>query len=231
MPASRRSSPRACRRSACACRRIRRCRRCCARPAGRSPRRRPMPAARSARPAREHVLKSLGGRIPLIIDGGPTERGLESTIVAATGGPLRLLRPGPIADRGGSGVRRADRSAWPARQPLCAVQAAAARRDGAPRPDEFLIGFGASPATRTSALSATWSKPPRGCSTCCTRPTRRPSRASRSRPSPTTGPRRSDQRSPAARCARLRPVAAALLVRAWKLLRSFCSLGGMVARQ
>jgi len=43
----------------------------------------------------EHVLKSLGGRIPLIIDGGATERGLESTIVAATGGPLRLLRPGP----------------------------------------------------------------------------------------------------------------------------------------
>src|SRR6476469_1371736 len=44
----------------------------------------------------EHVLKSLGGRIPLIIDAGPTERGLESTIVAATGGPLRLVRRGPI---------------------------------------------------------------------------------------------------------------------------------------
>lgn len=43
-----------------------------------------------------HVLKSLGGRIPLIIDGGATERGLESTIIAATGGPLRLLRAGPI---------------------------------------------------------------------------------------------------------------------------------------
>lgn len=44
----------------------------------------------------EHVLKSLGGRLPLIVDGGLTERGLESTIVAATGGPLRLLRSGPI---------------------------------------------------------------------------------------------------------------------------------------
>jgi L-threonylcarbamoyladenylate synthase len=43
-----------------------------------------------------HVLKSLGGRIPLIIDGAPTERGIESTIVASTGGPLRLLRRGPI---------------------------------------------------------------------------------------------------------------------------------------
>jgi L-threonylcarbamoyladenylate synthase len=44
----------------------------------------------------EHVMKSLGGRIPLIIDAGRTERGLESTIVAATGGRPRLLRPGPI---------------------------------------------------------------------------------------------------------------------------------------
>ncbi|HEX5258531.1 MAG TPA: L-threonylcarbamoyladenylate synthase [Sphingomicrobium sp.] len=43
-----------------------------------------------------HVLKSLGGRIPLIIDGGATMRGIESTIVASTGGPLRLLRRGPI---------------------------------------------------------------------------------------------------------------------------------------
>ena len=44
----------------------------------------------------EHVLKSLGGRIPLIVEGGQTTRGIESTIVAATGGPLRLLRRGPI---------------------------------------------------------------------------------------------------------------------------------------
>jgi L-threonylcarbamoyladenylate synthase len=54
-------------------------------------------ASGSISPTRaEHVLKSLGGRISLIIDGGPTERGIESTIVAASGGPLRLLRPGPI---------------------------------------------------------------------------------------------------------------------------------------
>ena len=44
----------------------------------------------------EHVMKGLGGQIPLIIDAGRTERGLESTIVAATGGPLRLLRRGPV---------------------------------------------------------------------------------------------------------------------------------------
>ena len=43
------------------------------------------------------MLKSLGGRIPLIIDAGPTSVGLESTIVAvAADGSLRLLRPGPV---------------------------------------------------------------------------------------------------------------------------------------
>jgi L-threonylcarbamoyladenylate synthase len=44
-----------------------------------------------------HVLASLGGRIPLILDGGATERGLESTIVAVEDGGVRLLRPGPIS--------------------------------------------------------------------------------------------------------------------------------------
>jgi L-threonylcarbamoyladenylate synthase len=54
-------------------------------------------ASGSISPTRaEHVLKSLDGKISLIVDDGPTERGIESTIVAATGGPLRLLRPGPI---------------------------------------------------------------------------------------------------------------------------------------
>ena len=43
-----------------------------------------------------HVLASLNGRIPLIVDAGPTQRGIESTIVAATDGALRLLRRGPI---------------------------------------------------------------------------------------------------------------------------------------
>jgi L-threonylcarbamoyladenylate synthase len=44
----------------------------------------------------EHVLRSLNGRIPLIVDGGLTAHGVESTIIAASGGELRLLRPGPI---------------------------------------------------------------------------------------------------------------------------------------
>ncbi|WP_265529407.1 L-threonylcarbamoyladenylate synthase [Sphingomicrobium marinum] len=43
-----------------------------------------------------HVAKSLDGRIPLVLDGGPAKRGIESTIVAATGDELRLLRRGPV---------------------------------------------------------------------------------------------------------------------------------------
>lgn len=45
----------------------------------------------------EAVEVDLGKRIPLIVDGGPTEVGLESTIVKVEGGTLRLLRPGGIA--------------------------------------------------------------------------------------------------------------------------------------
>ena len=44
----------------------------------------------------EHVLRSLGRAIPLIVDAGPTALGLESTIVAVEGDCLRILRPGPI---------------------------------------------------------------------------------------------------------------------------------------
>jgi L-threonylcarbamoyladenylate synthase len=43
-----------------------------------------------------HVLASLGGRIPLVIDGGATQRGIESTIIAVTDERPRLLRRGPI---------------------------------------------------------------------------------------------------------------------------------------
>lgn len=54
-------------------------------------------ASGSISPTRaEHVLRSLGGRIPYIIDDGPTELGLESTIVGMSGNALSLLRPGPI---------------------------------------------------------------------------------------------------------------------------------------
>jgi L-threonylcarbamoyladenylate synthase len=44
-----------------------------------------------------HVEKSLAGRVPLIIDGGPTDVGIESTVVDLSGPAPRLLRPGLIA--------------------------------------------------------------------------------------------------------------------------------------
>lgn len=44
----------------------------------------------------EHVLRSLGGRIPLILDGGPCNVGIESTVVDVTGPVPRVLRPGMI---------------------------------------------------------------------------------------------------------------------------------------
>jgi L-threonylcarbamoyladenylate synthase len=43
------------------------------------------------------VEADLGQRIPLIVDGGPTPVGLESTIVKAEGNAVRLLRPGGVA--------------------------------------------------------------------------------------------------------------------------------------
>lgn len=47
------------------------------------------------------VMEELGGKIPLIVDGGACRDGLESTIVAPEmtekGPVLRLLRPGPIS--------------------------------------------------------------------------------------------------------------------------------------
>jgi L-threonylcarbamoyladenylate synthase len=44
----------------------------------------------------EHVRKSLGDRIPLIIDGGQSQIGIESTVVDLVSSPPRLLRPGMI---------------------------------------------------------------------------------------------------------------------------------------
>ncbi|QAY76081.1 L-threonylcarbamoyladenylate synthase [Sphingosinicella sp. BN140058] len=44
----------------------------------------------------EHVLKTLGGRIRLIVDGGETAHGLESTIVGFPDGGIALLRAGPV---------------------------------------------------------------------------------------------------------------------------------------
>ena len=88
----------------------------------------------------EHVAQTLEGRIKLVVDGGPSERGIESTIVATTGGGLRLLRRGPIAIDApeASGTIEAPgmmASHYAPRKPL--------RLDAeSAEPDEILIGYG-----------------------------------------------------------------------------------------
>jgi L-threonylcarbamoyladenylate synthase len=44
----------------------------------------------------QHVLHELEGRVPLIVDAGPTEHGIESTIIAIRDGKIHILRRGPI---------------------------------------------------------------------------------------------------------------------------------------
>lgn len=44
----------------------------------------------------QHVASSLGEEVDLILDGGATEAGLESTILDLSGARPRILRPGPI---------------------------------------------------------------------------------------------------------------------------------------
>ena len=44
----------------------------------------------------EHVVEDLGGRIDMILDGGPTKIGIESTVLDVTVEPPVILRPGWI---------------------------------------------------------------------------------------------------------------------------------------
>lgn len=92
----------------------------------------------------EHVAASLGGRIPLIVDAGPSAHGLESTIVAATGGPLRLLRPGPIDL--GLPFAASNNVEAPGQLASHYAPSKPLRLDAAEgRHDEWMIGFGTVP--------------------------------------------------------------------------------------
>jgi len=44
----------------------------------------------------QHVSNELDGRIPLIVDAGLAEHGIESTIIAIRSGTIEILRRGPI---------------------------------------------------------------------------------------------------------------------------------------
>lgn len=100
----------------------------------------------------EHVRATLEGRIPLILDGGPTERGIESTIVAVSDDGLRLLRPGPVTIAGAEiisgGAIEAPGMMASHYAPQKPVRLEATERVK----DEWLIGFG--PVTGNDTLSA-----------------------------------------------------------------------------
>jgi L-threonylcarbamoyladenylate synthase len=98
----------------------------------------------------EHVLASFGENAPPVLDGGPCERGLESTIVAVREHGWQLLRPGPIAESAVAAVL-GDAMAVTSGRIEAPGQLARHYSPGKPLrldaadadEDEFLIGFGA----------------------------------------------------------------------------------------
>lgn len=104
-----------------------------------------------------HVVASLGRRVPLVIDGGPTGHGLESTIVAVAGGHLRLLREGPIPREilGQVATGGSDRIEAPGQLDSHYAPSKPLRRDAlAAHADEYLIGFGAIAGNATLSVGA-----------------------------------------------------------------------------
>lgn len=92
-----------------------------------------------------HVLTSLDGRIAMVLDGGITAAGVESTIAAVRAdGSIDELRPGPIplgvvgAEQGGARPIEAPGQLASHYAPGKPVRLNAGRAE----PDEFLIGFG-----------------------------------------------------------------------------------------
>jgi L-threonylcarbamoyladenylate synthase len=55
------------------------------------------PSERLSPTSADHVAALMGDRIDLILDGGATSAGIESTIIAVTDGSVSLLRPGPLS--------------------------------------------------------------------------------------------------------------------------------------
>jgi L-threonylcarbamoyladenylate synthase len=64
----------------------------------------------------QHVLDELDGQIPLIIDAGPTQHGIESTIVRACADSIDILRRGPITTEQLSQFAKVNIVASPARK-------------------------------------------------------------------------------------------------------------------
>jgi L-threonylcarbamoyladenylate synthase len=98
-----------------------------------------------------HVAASLAGRIELVLDGGPCEAGLESTIVALReGGGWQVLRPGPITEAQITEVLGCGPDVMAANRIEAPGQLTSHYSPGKPvrlnansaEADEYLIGFG-----------------------------------------------------------------------------------------
>lgn len=100
----------------------------------------------------DHVAASLGDKAGMVLDGGPCEQGLESTIVALRpGGEWHLLRPGPVTAEaisallGPQGKIRNSSIEAPGQLASHYAPGKPVRLNAAKaRSDEFLIGFGSS---------------------------------------------------------------------------------------
>ncbi|HMT14182.1 MAG TPA: L-threonylcarbamoyladenylate synthase [Aestuariivirga sp.] len=110
------------------------------------------PSGRISPTTAEHVRQGLGGRVAVILDGGPAHVGLESTVVSFMGARPTLLRPGglpreEIEDRLGIRLGMSeddeDQPHSPGQLPSHYAPRAALRLNAeAPQADETYIGFG-----------------------------------------------------------------------------------------
>jgi L-threonylcarbamoyladenylate synthase len=116
------------------------------------------------------VAEELGDRIGLVVDGGPTPVGIESTILAVEDGGLRLLRPGGLAVEAieaaaGVHVLRTRSREIEAPGMMASHYAPRARmrlEAGEVRPGEALLAFGDRPQATRSAGCAVENLSPRG---------------------------------------------------------------------
>jgi L-threonylcarbamoyladenylate synthase len=101
-----------------------------------------------------HVAEGLGGKLDMILDGGPTPLGLESTVIGFADGKPVLLRPGAIPRQeieavvgalgeAGEGIQSPGQLAS-----HYAPRAALRLNAGAAGPHEMLLGFGPAPLAK-----------------------------------------------------------------------------------
>ena len=128
------------------------------------------PSGRISPSTADHVMRGLAGKIDLILDGGPCESGLESTVVDASTDQALILRPGGITRNAVADALEAAGFAGPIAGPTAVTQPVQPVAPGqlashyAPRAavrlnatkaaaDEELIGFGSVAGSGRLALS------------------------------------------------------------------------------